>query len=264
MRNLKVVFDYIKYYFTSTNEHGLHSPFLFHLALNVIYLKHPFYEYEKLNEIRNQLLQSKETIIIEDFGAGSSVFKGNKRTINAIAKHGITNRKHAELLFRLVNHFQPETILELGTSLGLTTMYLASASKKTKVITLEGSKSIVEFAQKQFQNNSFTNIELIQGNFNIQLPVVLDKLDKIDFIFIDGNHEKTATINYFNLLLNKTHEKTIMVFDDIHWSQGMKEAWNEIKKNERVKISIDLFFMGILIFRKEQREQEHFVLKNNF
>jgi predicted O-methyltransferase YrrM len=264
MRNLKVVFDYIKYYFVSTNEHGLHSPFLFHLALNVIYLKHPFYEYEKLNEIRMQLLKSNETIIFEDYGAGSNVFRGNKRRINEIAKHGITNRKHAELLFRLVNHFQPENILELGTSLGLTTMYLASASKKTKVFTIEGSKSLVEFAQKQFFENNFSNIELINGNFNDQLPVVLDKLDKIDFVFIDGNHEKNATIKYFNLLLSKSHEKTIMVFDDIHWSQGMNEAWNEIKKNEKVKISIDLFFMGIIIFRKEQREQEHFILKNNF
>jgi predicted O-methyltransferase YrrM len=105
---------------------------------------------------------------------------------------------------------------------------------------------------------------LINGNFNDQLHVVLDKLDKIDFVFIDGNHEKNATIKYFNLLLSKSHEKTIMVFDDIHWSQGMNEAWNEIKKNEKVKISIDLFFMGIIIFRKEQREQEHFILKNNF
>ena len=261
MRNLKLAYNYIRYYLNSTNEHGVHSPFLFHLVLNVIYLKHPFYEYEKLNEIRKQLLQSEETITVEDFGAGSKVFKGNQRKIRAIANHGITKRKHAELLFRLVNHFQPKKILELGTSLGLTTMYLASASKKAQVITIEGSKSLADYAQNQFIKYNFSNINLVNGNFNNQLPDVIDKLDKIDFVFIDGNHEKNATLNYFNLLLSKTHEKTIMVFDDIHWSEGMSDAWNEIKKHERVKISIDLFKMGILIFRKEQYDQEHFMIR---
>lgn len=245
----------------SNNEHGMHSPFMFHLVLHVIYLKDEFYDYKRLSEIRAQLSNDETVLTITDFGAGSRVFKGNERRVKDIVKHGISNEKYARLLFRLVNHFKPSTIIELGTSVGLTTMYLAAANKKAKVYTLEGSKEIANFAKKQFVQNKFENIELLEGDFKDSFPLLLNKLSQVDFAYIDGNHTKEATINYFNLLLPKCNENSVLIFDDINWSEGMQEAWQFIKTHERVKLSIDLFFIGIVLFRKEQQQQEHFVVR---
>jgi predicted O-methyltransferase YrrM len=234
---------------------------MFHLVLNVIYLKDEFYDYKNLSETRAQLSNDQTVLNITDFGAGSRVFKGNQRKVKDIVEHGISNEKYARLLFRLVNYFKPSTIVELGTSVGLTTMYLAAVNKKAKVYTLEGSKEIAEFAKQQFTKNKFENIELIEGNFNDTLPTLLNKLGAVDFAYIDGNHTKEASINYFMQLLPKCNERSVLIFDDINWSQGMQEAWQFIKTHERVKLSIDLFFIGIILFRKEQQHQEHFVVR---
>lgn len=239
----------------------MHSPFMFHLVLNVIYLKDEFYDYKKLSETRAQLSNDETVLTISDFGAGSRVFKGNQRKVKDIVKHGISNEKYARLLFRLVNHFKPNNIVELGTSLGLTTMYLAAANKKSQVYTLEGSKEIADFAKQQFAKDKLENIELIEGNFNDTFPALLNKLDVVDFAYIDGNHTKEATINYFIQLLPKCNENSVLIFDDINWSEGMQKAWQFIKTHERVKLSIDLFFIGIVLFRKEQQQQEHFVVR---
>jgi predicted O-methyltransferase YrrM len=261
LTSISYIVRYLKYYLCSNNEHGLHSPFMFHLVLNVIYLKDEFYDYKNLSETRAQLSNDQTVLNITDFGAGSRVFKGNQRKVKDIVEHGISNEKYARLLFRLVNYFKPSTIVELGTSVGLTTMYLAAVNKKAKVYTLEGSKEIAEFAKQQFTKNKFENIELIEGNFNDTLPTLLNKLGAVDFAYIDGNHTKEASINYFMQLLPKCNERSVLIFDDINWSQGMQEAWQFIKTHERVKLSIDLFFIGIILFRKEQQHQEHFVVR---
>jgi predicted O-methyltransferase YrrM len=239
----------------------MHSPFMFHLVLNVIYLKDEFYDYKKLSETRLKLSKDESVLNITDFGAGSRVFKGNQRKVKDIVKHGISSEKYARLLFRLVNHFKPNTIIELGTSVGLTTMHLAAANKKAKIYTLEGSKEIAAFAKQQFAKSKFKNIELVEGDFKDTFITLLNKLDSVDFAYIDGNHTKEATINYFDQLLPKCNQNTVLIFDDINWSDGMQEAWQYIKTHERVKLSVDLFFIGIVLFRKEQQEQEHFVVR---
>jgi predicted O-methyltransferase YrrM len=239
----------------------MHSPFMFHLVLNVIYLKEEFYDFKNLSETRLQLSADETVLNITDFGAGSRVFKVNERRVKDIVKHGISNEKYARLLFRLVNHFKPNTIVELGTSVGLTTMYLAAANKRAKVYTLEGSKEIAKFAKQQFKKNKFENIELVEGDFKDTFPILLNKLNNLDFAYIDGNHTKEATINYFMQLLPKCNENSVLIFDDINWSKGMQEAWQYIKTHEQVKLSIDLFFVGIVLFRKEQQQQEHFVVR---
>jgi len=261
MQKLKFALRYLKYLFKAVNEHGLHSPFMFHFALNVIYLEHPFYDFKKLNKLRGELLDTSTILNIEDYGAGSLHFKENKRTVKEIARHGITTQKNAELLFRIVNFLQPKNCIELGTSLGLTSMYLASAVKKSTLYTIEGSESLSKFARELFVKNNVNNITSFQGKFDDCLPEMLHNIEKLDFAFIDGHHDKEATIRYFNLLLNKIHNDTILVFDDINWSKGMQDAWDIIRKHEHVKISVDLFYMGILFFRKEQKEQEHFVIR---
>jgi predicted O-methyltransferase YrrM len=253
-------FRYLTYLLKAKDEHSLHSPFLFDLYNSVIEPGAEFYSFKEIEAARNSLLHSEQTIEVTDLGAGSRILISNFRKVSDIAKHAVKPEKYGRLLFRLVNHFKTGTIVELGTSLGITTSYLASANSGNQVITFEGCSNISSLAKGTFTSLGLKNIKQIGGDFDVTLPEQLANLDTVDFVYIDGNHRKEPTLNYFNQLLDKAHNDTVLIVDDIHWSGGMEAAWNEIKLNKEVSITIDLFHLGIVFLRKEQVKQ-HFVLK---
>lgn len=252
--------SYLTFLFNSKNQHGVHSPFVYNLVTKCFYdtKKHP--EYSILNNNRNTLLENKNTIEVTDFGAGSRVFKSNIRAINQIAKNAGISSKRAELLFRVVNYFQPETILEIGTSLGLATSALSLGSKKAKITTLEGCAKTIAIAKNQFQLLNLNNIEFINTKFEDYLKTFDFRLSTFDFVYFDGNHSKKATLEYFELLLTTITNNSVWIFDDIHWSLGMEQAWEIIKNHPKVTVTIDTFQWGIVFFRSEQ-EKEHFVIR---
>lgn len=253
--------QFLAYRVKAKDAHAIHSPFVFSLYNDVFYNPYPFYAFQQLDSIRKVLESNKALIENIDFGAGSKINSGFKKKISDIARHGITRKKYAELLFRLVQHFDCQHVLELGTSLGLTSLYLAQANSKGEIYTLEGNPHLVGFAEKLFSSFQQKNIRLIEGNFNQTLENVLTQIPRIDFLFVDGNHRKESTLQYFELTLKKSHANSIFVFDDIHWSSGMNEAWEIIKKHPSVKLSIDIFQFGIIFFRKEHLHKENYLLK---
>ncbi len=259
--NLKTVLKYINYQLTAYTEHDLHSPFLYNFYMELIKNKHPFSDFENLDKLRKQLLQNTTTLEISDFGAGSKKLNSNKRQINHIAKYGIAQKKQAEFLYRLVNKFAPNTIVELGTSIGLTSLYLAKASTKSTIYTIEGCPNLFQFSKELFNQQLAKNIQSVNGNFNTKFPEVLSQINSLDFLYIDGNHAYEPTMNYFKMALEKKNSNSIFVFDDIYWSDGMQQAWKEICNNPEVTVSLDLFYFGIVFFRKENKNKEHFVLK---
>lgn len=180
--------------------------------------------------------------------------------VSAIASHSLKSPKYARLLFRIVNYFKPQSMLELGTSLGLSTIYQAKANEHAKFISIEGSNAVAEIAQQNFNCLKADNIQLIQGSFEEKLPEALKQFEKLDYVFFDGNHRKEATLNYFEICLQKASANAVFIFDDINWSDEMKEAWNEIKNHPRVFISIDLFMMGIVFFNPDFSKQ-HFTIR---
>lgn len=259
----QLLLKYIHYYFTASNGkgHGMHSPFVFEFITKVLNDKTVFPEYEKVESLRNRLLNDHTVLEVEDFGAGSVVDKKTKRSISSIAKNATKPKKFGQLLFRMIKHYRPSTILELGTSLGITTSYLSLAKPEARLITMEGSKEIAEVAKGNFRNLEIRNIEITEGNFDNTLSSVVSGLSTIDFSFIDGNHRQEPTERYFKELLAKTNNDSIFVFDDIHWSSEMEAAWKTIKDNATVSCSIDLFFIGIVFFRKEFKERQHFIIR---
>ena len=254
---------YLNYWLSASNGkgHGMHSPFVFEFITKVLNDKTAYPEYAKVEALRTQLLNDTTTLEVEDFGAGSANDKKNKRTISSIAKNAAKPKKFGQLLFRMVKHYQPATILELGTSLGITTAYLSLANTAARVITMEGSKEIAGVANGTFKNLEIRNTELIEGNFDSTLSSVVSQLSSADFVFVDGNHRKEPTLRYFQQLLATTNNNSILVFDDIHWSSEMEAAWETIKNDAAVTCSIDLFFIGIVFFRKEFKEKQHFVIR---
>jgi predicted O-methyltransferase YrrM len=261
--SFQLAIKYLGYHLTASNSkgHGMHSPFVFDFIVHVLNDKTGYSEYEKVEALRNQLLRDDAVLSVEDFGAGSTVTKTNQRKVSSIAKNAAKPAKYGQLLFRMVKYYQPASILELGTSLGITTAYLSLANPGARLVTIEGSKEIAAAAGKNFAGLKLDNIEPVSGKFDEKLPTVLSELSPVHFVFIDGNHRREATVKYFKQLLLHTVNESILVFDDIHWSRGMEEAWEEIKNDPSVTCSIDLFFLGIVFFRKEFMEKQHFRIR---
>ena len=260
----KLGIKYLLYWLQAGNGkgHGIHSPFVFEFIKSVLNDESVYYCYEPIEYLRNKLKQDNNVLHLQDFGAGSRVHASYERQVKAIANSSLKPKKFAQLLFRMVNFYQPKNILELGTSLGITTSYLASANTTIPVITMEGAAAVAAIAQKNFDQLHLGNIKIIEGNFDHTLQQVLnEKLHLVDFAFIDGNHRKDPTIQYFEKLLPHIHEHSILIFDDIHWSEEMEAAWNYIKDHERVTLSIDLFFIGIIFFRTEQKIKQDFIIR---
>lgn len=259
MDKLFAVRNYLKYHIKSGTAHDVHSPFVFDLLNNVIHDQAQFYCYGPIESLRSKLLLDQRTIQVSDFGAEGNG-KISTKKISTIAKHSLQEKKYAQLIFRLVNFSNAKTILELGTSLGITSLYIANAAKKSHFITLEGCPEIANIAQENFDRMKCKNIELVVGNFDVKLPETLSELMQVDLVYFDGNHRKQATLDYFNLCLTKKTKDSVFIFDDIYWSREMKEAWDEIIVNENVTVSIDLFKLGIVFFRSGIPKQ-HFRLK---
>lgn len=254
---------YISYYITASNGrgHGIHSPFVFDFIKNVLDDKTEYPQYKIVEKLRSDLLRNKTILSVDDLGAGSAVHKSNQRTISSLAKKSAKPSKYAQLLFRIAKKYQSKKILELGTSLGITTSYFALSDPASKVVTVEGSESIAQIANNNFKQLKLENVELIEGNFDDLLPSIVNQFPTIDLVFLDGNHRKEPTINYFKTVLPAINNYSVVIFDDIHWSKEMEEAWDYCKLNERVTLSIDLFFLGILFFRNEIKEKQHFTIR---
>lgn len=254
---------YIHYWLNSCNRkgHGVHSPFVYDFIKHVLRdkIEKPFFQEIELR--RKKLLNNTSFIMVEDFGAGSAIISTNKRRVDAIAKSSLKSKKYAQLLYRIASYFKTDSILELGTSFGITTSYLAKSNNTVKIITMEGSQAIATIAQENFSSLQLKNIEIIEGDFNKTLPNYLADDPIIPLAFIDGNHRKEPTLNYFHQIIKHVNESTIIIFDDIHWSSEMESAWDAIKQHPSVTLTIDLFFIGMVFFKKDFKVKQHFSIQ---
>ncbi|MBT8275184.1 MAG: class I SAM-dependent methyltransferase [Bacteroidia bacterium] len=246
--------SYLKFLTRATNQHGVHSPFVYKLITECFYDRSEYAAYKILADHRSHLFNDLDAIEVLDFGAGSRVFKSNVRKVSAIAKNAGIRKKRQQLLNRLVHYLEPATILELGTSVGLSTMALALGNKEATVTSLEGCPQTSKKAQQYFDRFQMHNIDL----HNVEFENYLSNSTEIyDLIFIDGNHSKEKTIAYFNSLRKHVNNNSLIIFDDIYWSKEMTAAWKEIIADDSVTVSIDTFQWGLVFFRKEQKKQ-HF------
>ncbi|MBZ4191681.1 class I SAM-dependent methyltransferase [Niabella sp. 3A5MI-3] len=239
----------------------MHSPFVFEFITRVMndFTRYP--DYDKVESLRRKLKKDPAVLIVDDFGAGSAKTKSSARKVASIAKNAAKPAKFGQLMYRMVRHYGAKHILEMGTSLGITTAYLAAAAPDARVITMEGAPAVADLARSNFADLGLKNIELVEGNFDDTLPAVLEKMPKLDLVFLDGNHRQEPTERYFRQLLPHTHEETLLIFDDIHWSSGMEAAWKTVVSDAAVTCDIDLFYIGIVSFRKAFKEKQQFAIR---
>jgi predicted O-methyltransferase YrrM len=296
---LQIVRKYIHYYLTASNGkgHGVHSPFVYDFIRNVLNDQRVYDAYAPIGMLRSRLLKDKTLLEVEDMGAGSAHAEGRRRTVGEIARHAAKPEKLGRLLYRIAGYYRSQAIVELGTSLGLSTAYLASgaasyklqaesgemqassgelraagdelrvagegkdADRRVRAWTIEGAGAVAAVAAKNFRELGLEEIRLIVGNFDERLEGVLEQAGTIDLAFVDGNHRLEPTLRYFHLLMSRCAPSSILIFDDIHWSAEMEAAWARIQGDPRVYMTIDLFFIGLVVLRDEFKVKQHFVIR---
>ena len=253
---------YLDYWLGASNGkgHGIHSPFVYEFVQEVLNDQMAYPEYREAERMRRKLLADNTPVPLEDYGAGSRSGPGSK-SVAQIARHASKTPKYGQLLFRIARYYRPHYIVELGTSLGISSSYLALADKASVMVTGEGNYAVASIARSNLESAGLTNVRIITGNFDNTLPEMVSALPRIDLAFIDANHRKKPTLTYFSELLKNISDSSVIIFDDIHWSAGMEDAWNEIKKHPSVMLTIDLFFFGLVFFRPEFKVKQHFRIR---
>ncbi len=261
--SIQLVFKYLNYTWSASNGkgHGIHSPFVYEFVAEVLNDSRHFYPYAAIEKVRSELCHDQRIIQVADLGGGSLRKSSSKKKIADIAGSALSTQKFGQLLFRVVNHYQPKHILELGTSLGISGAYMATANPESQLISLEGSPAIAQIATETFKKLNLQNIRQVNGNFEDTLNDVIALARPSDLVFIDGNHRMEPVLNYFRQFLNKRSPDAIFIIHDIHWSREMEEAWQIIRDHPEVMLSVDLFSAGFIFFQDAFRVKQHFKIR---
>jgi len=258
MNRFRLAYKYILHFLLARNTRGfgVHSPFMFQFTRFVLCERNSYYIFEEIELLRKRLKGDYRLLNIKDFGTG----KDRRMKVADITRCSLKPAKEGQLLFRISNYIKAQHILELGTSLGITTAYLASPSSDIKCVSLEGCPEIAEVARENFEKLGLKNIEVVVGNIDITLKQVVNKYTQLDLIFIDANHRSEAVLNYFEQCMSKVHKDTVVVIDDIYWSADMERAWLSIQNHPRVSSTIDLFRFGIVFFNPDLN-RKHYLMR---
>jgi predicted O-methyltransferase YrrM len=259
----QLAYKWLRYYVPASNArgHGIHSPFVYDFVEAVLNDKRSYYAYGKIEQVKKMLLLDERMLTCHDLGGGSLRKVDKFKKVSKIAGTAVCTQKFGRLLFRLANHYPSRTIVELGSSLGISASYMASADSSSNIVTMEGTPDIAGIAKETFHRLGLENITLASGNFNDILDAVLTANPPADLVFIDGNHRKKPVLEYFEKFLNKISSSSLIIIHDIHWSREMEEAWDAIQQHPKVKMSIDIFSAGLVFFREEFQVKQRFSIR---
>lgn len=247
--------SFIKHWFVAhaRGGYGIHSPFVFRFATRVLTEEHSYYCYDPIEKARRNLMRDRRIISVTDYGTGPS----KQRRVCDIAKKSLKSARQSQLLFRTAVAYKCHNILELGTSLGITTLYLSQTDTAAKIATLEGCPNTANIALETLQKAGVDNVKIVTGNIDETLACALSEYSTLDLVFFDANHRKEPTLRYFEMCMKKAGPHTVFVFDDIYHSLEMTEAWEAIRADKRVRVTVDIFYMGFVFFNPDLQKESY-------
>ncbi len=251
MKKFVQIKNYLFWRLKAKSIFNVHSPFAYEL-LEFLRKKPVSHHCRRYDKYVSRLKRSKTVIDTVDFGtgAGNSEYKTKKMEVGKIVQQRSHKTKQLHILYRLSNYLRPNTILEFGTAVGVSAVYIKKSIPNSRMVTMEGCTALADRAKRTFKDLHVHNVEISIGNFDVILPDVLKSFDKLDMIFFDGNHREKPTLKYFDKCISLAHEDSVFIFDDIHWSTGMEKAWKTIQNDNRVTLTIDLYWFGLIFFKK--------------
>lgn len=249
----------LAFYRRAQTKYQLHSPFIFGLADAVLEDRRLFYAYRDVEAVREAMRNSQTLLSVTDYGTGAGSQPGMEQTraLGQLVRRAASAPEQGRRLFRLVNWARPATMLELGTGAGVGAMYMAAAAREATFVSLEGSAALAGVARTNLELLGLKKAQIISGAFEKTLPEALSLLSSVDFIYIDGNHRSTPTLQYFEQCLPFAHDRTVFVFDDIHWSPDMSEAWRQLQAHPRTTLTVDLYDVALVFINPDFKEKQH-------
>ena len=259
----QLLVKYLDFLLRASNSkgHGIHSPYVFDFVTKVLQDKTPYQEYQSWNAWRQSLLNDFTLLPVQEIGAGSRSGKSNIRSVSSLVKTAAKAPRTAKFIFRIARYCQPQTILELGTSLGLTAGFFSLACPASSIYTIEGVDSIAEKAKENMADWGCKNVRVEKGNLDTTLCELMGRISKPDLVFMDGNHQEEATKRYFLQLLPHLSSTSMVIVDDIHWSHGMEKAWSFIQTHKMVNLTIDFFQFGVAFLDPAFLGKSHFKIR---
>ncbi|NBC06896.1 MAG: SAM-dependent methyltransferase [Bacteroidetes bacterium] len=252
--------QYLQFFYAALTKYDVHAPFVYQLLEEVVEDDRQYYIFDELALLRQKLQRDRQTVTVTDYGAGSMIQSAPLRSVKDIARYSAVPPSIGELLFRLVLFCRPGKMLELGSSLGISAIYQAAAARKADFITIEGDPTLAKMAAAHLNQLGLPQVDVWQGPFAERLPEALQRLSSLDYLYLDGDHRAGASMQYFETCLPYAHADSVFVIADIYWSREMQQAWQRMCAHEAVRLSVDLFDVGLLFFRKEQHQRAHYKL----
>jgi predicted O-methyltransferase YrrM len=251
--------EFIKYQLEAKGRYRIHSPFVYEFVSQVLLTPYESSHQKTLRDFRSSLKNNHEKINFKDFGAGSKRLN-ETRSVREIYLNSATQGKYGQILYAMTKHYQPQNILEFGTSLGVGTLSMHLGNSNALIDTVEANEEVYSLAKMNLHTFSehASNIHFHPTTFD--QFIVKSLVKTYDMIFIDGHHDGTALLDYLDKLVPFTHNQTLIVLDDIRWSESMYDAWKQCQTRHEFHVTLDLFSFGIVIPRKEQ-EKQHFVIR---
>ncbi len=240
----------------SKSKHAAHSPFLYHFIQAVFGKIDKNFNLEICLQEKENLFHDKTLLNVTDFGTGSKQGSTYISSVSKQAKRSLKSKKEIQYLFQFVAHYKPAFIVELGTSFGISTLAMAMASSKSEILTFEGCDKTAQRAKNMFKKRNINRISVIVGNIDDVFENTYPKQKNFDLAIIDANHTYEHTLKYFFMLKKLRNSKSVIIFDDIHWSKGLNNAWNEIKADKDVQLTVETWNYGFVFFNSDLTKQD--------
>lgn len=246
-----------RFFLRAKTAYSSQSPFLFGWHKKVLKAKPPIDDlgWRMLVERLHATKQDTTEVLRTDHGA--TLYNNRLQTIGHIASSQVSSIDELAILFHSTQYVRPKSILELGTSLGFSAAALSLGFPSAKVETVEGDPAIAQWAKENHTLLDLDNIILHECTIADYLERKSLRGGQIDVLYMDGHHDGLATMTYFNNLLPFFSKKTVVIVDDILWSRDMHNAWEQLRKNPRVKASLAYERIGFLFFSEAFVQSVH-------